>query len=217
MTENQENLEALESEINESRETFDLIGRLTQRPKRDPEVVTVYLNDQAGQKLGYARDVRDEYGNITRQRAGVLGEIDKLASAVTPDEKAIKRLEREAKKLVAEIKKDSLTFTLQWIPPIAEEVIERDAINAVGLKSKPVPKEKIEEFKHELFARLLVDTLVELKDNASGAVMTSMKIHEAQRLRELLPPAQFDRLDTALGKLQYTSAIYSEAVDNADF
>ena len=205
-------------EIESGRKNYDLIDRLTSRPKRKPEIVTVYLDEETGQELGYARDVRNDYGVVvSRAREGVIGELDKARSEEGPDEKLIAKLEKRASELVKKLKKDSLTFTLQWIPPIAQEVIEKEAAKAVGEKGVPVPEKKIKDWQAEYFARLLSSTLVSMVDNSDGTKVTKLNVAACSQFKKLLPPDQFDRLDTALGKLQYRSAIVNESVDSADF
>ena len=209
----------LADEIQEERQGFDLLDRLVNRPKRKPEVVTLYLNEELGQELGFAKDVRNELGvKIGRIREGVYGELD--AELEKPeeerDEELIKKLRARVQKLAKAIKKDSLTFTLQWVPPVVEESIDRSARKALGVKGQ-VPQERKAEYMKVWLDRALQATVISVVDNKTGDQKDRLSIEEAQRLREYAPKGQVDRLDEALGKLLNRDAISREAIDSADF
>lgn len=208
------------AEIQEQREGFDLLDRLVKRPKRKPEVVTVYLDEERGDELGDAHDVKNELGIVVdRFRSGVLGELDleKSKPEDQRDTEKIAALEARARELIEEIRHDSLTFTLQWIPPIAEEVLQKETLDAIGVKDLPVPDAKRDQYKKEWFARAIVATLVSLKDNSSGAVKDKLTVSEAQAIKNYLPDSQQDRIDAALGRVLYRDVLAREALDNADF
>lgn len=219
MAEQISDIDDVKAEVIEERKDFDLFERLVNRPKRKPEVVDLYLNEELGQELGYARDERNELGVVVgRLRGGVLGELDaERAKGDEADEKVIKSLEARVRELVKGIKEDSLTVTLQWIPPIAEEVVSLDAKRAIGVKSGDVPQNKRTEFMKAWLDEALRATVVSVKDNKTGSVKDSLSLDEARALREYLPKSQLTRLDEALGRLLNRDAISKEALDNADF
>lgn len=214
------NLEAIAEEVQEERKGFDLIDRLVNRPKRKPEVVDLYMNEELGSRLGYVGDRINEFGiKVGRIREGLIGELEaEHAKAEAADESVIDRLETELREIAQQIRKDSLTVTLQWIPPIAEELLEKESLEAIGLKADArVPEEREEEYKKAWLARALVATIVSVKDNSSGAVKDRLSIAEADAIGRYLPKEQAARLDLALGKLLHRDAISREALDSADF
>lgn len=211
--------EDIEEEIKEERQGFDLIDRLVNRPKRKPEVVTIYLNEELGQELGFAKDVHNELGvKVGRVREGIRGEIDEeLAKPENErDEKKLKSLVARAKKLVAQIEKDSLTFTLQWVPPIVEEVIDRETRKAMKVKGN-VPQERKREYMDIWLDHALRATVVSIVDNRDGSVKDKISVAEARALRHYAPKDQKPRLDGALGKLINRDVLSKEALDTADF
>ena len=214
--------ELLEEEIQQERKGFDLFSRLAEAPKRKPEVVTLHLNAELIQEFGYARDVevKNELGIVTerrRERSGVYGDLDRALAAKEPNQKLIAELTRKAKKLKDALEKDSITFTLQWVPPMIEESIRVKAMRSIGVKQAPVPKDKGAVYYQAWLARMIEACTVSVVDNASMERKDGITVQEASQLSKILPPAQFERLESGIAHLQDRDALSSEALDTADF
>lgn len=211
--------EEAQEEIEQERRGFDLIDRLVNRPKRKPEVVTIYLNEELGQELGFAKDVHNELGvKVGRIREGVRGELDEELEKPEDerDEKKIKSLVARAKKLIAQIEKNSLTFTLQWVPPVVEEVIDRETRKAMKVKGN-VPQERKREYMDIWLDHALRATVISIVDNATGEKNDKITLAEARAYRHYAPKDQKPRLDGAIGKLINRDVLSKEALDTADF
>ena len=210
----------LEEEIGQERTGFDLFERLTQAPKRKPEVVNIYLDEETGSELGYVREIRNELGVVIgHERKGVHGEIDEELSKpeAARDEKKLAALKKRRKALQAKIEKSALEFTLQWIPPLIEETLAVKAMRAIGVKQKPVPDAKLEEFSRAWRARALEACLVQIRDVATGEVKDKITVAEAEILRQNVAKEQFAKIDVAINRLINREAISQEALDSADF
>ncbi|QIK61798.1 hypothetical protein G7068_16155 [Leucobacter viscericola] len=210
----------LVEEVQQERKDFDLLDRLVNRPKRDPQIVTLYMNEELGTKLGYVREEKNALGvPMGYSKSGLVGELhdEESKDEESRDGERIKALQEKIRETAAEIKRDSLTVTLQWIPPIAEELLQKESLEAVGLKSLPVPDNKLEEYQKEWFARALVSTLVSIMDNSTGARKDKLRLEEAASLRNYAPKEQQRQLDRALNALLNRAAISEEALDSADF
>lgn len=210
----------LEEEVNAERSGFDLFDRLTKRPMRKPEVVTIYLDEEVGAELGYAVPVTNEYGIATGiAKAGALGELHdaRAVPEADRDEKLIKKLEAQVRELAERARKNSLTVTLQWVPPLVEKAIEIKAMRSIGVKQKPLPKDRIDDYTEAWLARALEASVVSIVDNFDGSVKHSLTVPEARILQEQTPKEQYARLDVALNTLLNRKAISDEALDNADF
>ena len=230
-TEPTPDFELLEEEINQERSGFDLMARLTERPKRKPKVVNLYMDEEAGSELGYVHEQRNELGVLVKvHREGILGEVldaeievRRLISEGAEEsnielaEAKLESLKKRRDEVVKRIKTDSLTVTLQWVPPMIEEIIEVKAMRSIGVKQKPLPEHKVEEFKKAWFARALEASVVTIVDNRDGSTKNGITVSEASTLQKLLPKEQGERLDVALNELLFRKAISDEALDNADF
>lgn len=211
--------EDVQEEIEQERQGFDIIDRLVNRPKRKPVEVTIYLDEEAGEELGYARDLHNELGvRVGRLREGVRGELDEELEKPEDerDQKKIKSLIAKAKKLIARIEKDSLTFTLQWVPPIVEEVIDREVRKAMNAKGS-IPQERKAEYQDIWLDHALRATVISIVDNKDGSKRDKITVAEAKAYRNYAPKDQKPRLDGALGKLINRSVLSREALDTADF
>lgn len=233
----------IEGIAEEEKKTFNLKDRLHNRRARN-ETVTVYTDEVTGDELGGARDVRGQLGQVIgRRRWGVLGDIDLLKSEIeiqqavitsapeeandtrekaqaVIDEKLaeIEVLKDKARPLIRTLNQSGLTFRLRSLPPVIKKDAKRQARKSLGITKKGLPEGVTEEDLGErTVAHLFVASVIDYTDHESGQVIPSIDLDGAIELQGHLPEGQWDKIDEAIGSLQYKSAIGDAVTDDADF
>lgn len=195
---------------------FDLRARLQKRGLREGQI-TLYLDEDTGDELGTARDVKNQFGIVVeRIQEGVLGEIDKLDPEADDYEAALRDLEAQKAALVEKLESTALIVKLRAVPPVIAKSAKRKARETLKIKGK-VADEQIEDYNDAYLAHLLSDTIVSITDVESGAVNGKQTYEDCRALKELLPDQQFGRLDAKLADVQFADAVDASIASDSDF
>lgn len=223
----------------EARKTFDMRARLAGASRRT-KVISVYTDDTAGEVLGSVEDEKiGEYKTGRKIRTGLIGELDEIKERATQaigllDEEAEDYAERtneineqlttEAAEVVEKItelreqmRKSSMTFTLQALPDIIVRDMRRKSKAALDIKGKNIPEDREDEYLLEYTAQMLSASTQQFVDHESGDTFSELSVEQAHNLRDFLPPGQFPRLDRAMVELSIEVAISNQATDSPDF
>lgn len=209
----------VEDVVTEAKAGFDLETRLQRRTMRD-DTITIFTDEVAGEKLGFAKDVDEKniFGVVTgkkRSRSGVLGRIDELDPE--KDAAAIKKLQKEAAALRAQLKATSIDFKLRAVPTIVIDDCRRKAKIDTGIKGKGIPEDKEEDFNKSHTAHVLTQVVSSYTDAESGTTSGILTLKDAKALGSYLPPYEFLRLNTTVSNLQYKNSIDESVTAQADF
>lgn len=214
----------------DARENFSLRDRLATGGRRT-KTVTIYTDANAGAKLGFAED-----GTYTRERAGLLGELDEIRTDIQQrlkftdenDEDAIAALKAELAErtgalreqiteLRDELNKTAFIFTLQSLPNVIVRSLRRKARQALGIKGKDIPEDMQEDYALEHTAQFVAASVVEMTDNLTGVTHKGFTVEQAHELLDFLPPGQFDVLDNAIMNLSIERTVGKASTDDLDF
>lgn len=205
---------------------FDVRERLKGKGLRRGSIV-LYLDAEVGEELGDVRRETNALGEETgRVREGVLGEIDalqekraksKVAAERTALDAQIAALTERRDALVERLAETGLTVHLHAVPPVIQKDAHRRAKSTLGIAEKGIPEDKRAEAQAMEIAHLFSDVITSIVDNESGDVNDEITHEDVAALRDLLPPAQWDRLDEAIGRVQFTDAISRNIESQEDF
>jgi hypothetical protein len=211
---------------------FDLQARLKGRGLRRASI-TLFLDEEKGVELGWARDVKDGLGNtLGVDRSGVLGDLDLAvanlaatevlakgpkAADVKQAQQRVAELEARRDELVAELTKSGLVIQMRAVPPVIQKDCRRRAKDTLNITAKNVPDEIMEEFSVSNTAHLMTVMFQSITDNESGEVSDSVSYDDAISLIEYLPTGQMSRLDVLMGEVQFTDAISESIESQEDF
>ena len=129
----------------------------------------------------------------------------------------IAELEKRREELVAEMNRDAIVIRMRAVPPVIQRDCRRKAKATLGIESKNIPDEKIEQYNLAHAAHMMTVMFQSITDNASGETNTGIDYDEAIDLMGYLPAGQYDRLDTMMGQVQYTDAISRSIEGQEDF
>lgn len=211
MSENQEAPEQVVNEIPEEvikqvKRGFSLKERLEKRGLRRVSV-TLFLDENVG------ADHREVVEKIAALEKGV--DTGDLAEAGVAEE--IKALNAMRLELEEALKRESLVVALRAVPPVIAKDCRRRARASVGVETKTVPDDKMEEFVQSYNAHLLSMTAQSVTDTASGEVNEGLSYEDAQALIDLLPSGQYDRLAGALNEVQFRDSFSKSIEAQEDF
>lgn len=205
----------------EGRKTFDLGARLKGRGLRR---VThrAFTDEEAGQALGGVEERRDPSGSfvIGHRKWGAIGELTdlKLAKEKGDDnDLQIDAKTEEIRSLMETLDATALDIELQAIPPVVKKDARRKAKAALDIKGKGVPDDRLDEFADEFNAQLLHAAALSITDVGTGDRNTSVSVEDARNLYDFLPSEESARLEEAVAKLLFESAIADHATSDVDF
>lgn len=205
-----------ENPIEGAKASFDLITRLKGRGLRSGEI-TLYLDEIAGEELGTAKDVTNQFGFSSgeREQTGVLGEIDKLDKEGETYEADLKRLEAKRDKIIKRIQKSGLTFKITAVPPFIAKSHNNEARRKLGYKGKLSDQQQQEV--DEVASNLLhADVITDIVD-ADGASAGKLDYDAAKALAEWLPNAERLRLQYKIIDVQFGDAFDEQVTSDSDF
>jgi hypothetical protein len=159
--------EAMKVLEKETKKRFDMSARLKNRGLRTA-VVTLFLDEEVGPRLGWAHDVKNSFGDtVSRLRVGVVGKIDEAGEQLVKLQKAYERgLETESTMTASNKKKMLETYESAravFDEPVAELEKERDELtellNKTGLtvKLRAVPPVISKDCRRKAKAKLEID------------------------------------------------------------
>jgi hypothetical protein len=129
----------------------------------------------------------------------------------------IAKLTVERDKLIEEMNATALIIKMRAVPPVIQKDCRRKAKALLKITSKNIPEEMQEAFQ-ETHAAFLMSVLFEsVTDTESGGVIEATTYEDAIEYIKYLPSGQYERLDIAMGKVQYTDAISREIEGQEDF
>lgn len=200
----------------EAAATFDLKDKYAKIGRRKGHV-TLFVDVKAGDRLGSARDVKNNIGMVVdRVQEGVLGEIDRLDPESKTYDADLAKLLKEKDELIATLESTAMTFYLGAVPPMIAEGSKRRAKESLKIKGK-VPEHQIEEFNDAYLAHLLSDTIESIVDHESGGRVGKQSYEDCVFHKQNLPPDQFDRLDKKLAEIQFKQTVDESISSDMDF
>jgi hypothetical protein len=222
---------------------FDPKARMRNRGLRRG-TITLFLDEELGPKLGWAHDLVNQLGEIVgRGREGKIGELEvaqntleawlnggrgavetlKSMTKAAADKHhkelvaAVTALQAECDTLMAEMNASALIINMRAVPPVIQKDCRRKAKALLKIASKNVPDDLEEAFQEAQTAFLMTVIFQSVTDTESGGVNEETTYDDAIEYARYLPPGQFDRLDMAMGKIQFTDAISREIEGQEDF
>jgi hypothetical protein len=132
-------------------------------------------------------------------------------------ETRITELEEKKAELLERLTKTGITIKMRAVPPVIAKDCRRKAKATLGIETKNVPEDRMDEFKEVQAAHLMTVIFQRVIDNETGAVNETTTYEDGKALIDLLPPSQFDRLDFKMGEIQYMDAISREIENQEDF
>lgn len=144
--------------------------------------------------------------------------IPSLEDTLAPIEKKIEELTERRDTLVAEMKADALAVKLRAVPPVIQKNTHRLAKQSLNIKGKvPEDEETQVAFKESKLAHLMTVMVTEMRDTSDDSVNDGVTYEDAMDLIGYLPPGQLQRLDAAMGRVQFTDTISASIEGQEDF
>lgn len=229
--------------VDEAKEGFDLDEVLTgSTASHDPKTIRVYTDLKTGEELGGADDVQTSFGTTTKERWGILGDIDllreelRLINAVIDNKDElnqdaenlktyverrdeitaeIEELKAKAKPLQEKIEESALDIEVRYLPPIIVKDARKDARKHLGLKK--VTEEDYEDYLAEFNAQILTRAATSITQVKTGRVNKQITIESARKMYGLLPSSEQRKLDEHIDKIVFKSKIAQHLALDADF
>lgn len=220
--------EELDKIVTTTKRGFDIQARMKNRGLRKA-TITLFLDDEKGAELGWAEDRFDPTlgTKIGREREGVTGELDaareeleglpKTGKKREELEARIKGLEARCEELLAELIHSAIVVKMRAVPPVIEEDCHRLARQTLGITEKGVPDDRYKEYLKAKTAHMMSKMFQSVTDNETGEVNEEVTYEDAFVIIGWLPPGQFERLDLAMGKVQFTDGISRAIEGQEDF
>ena len=198
----------------ESRKTFDMMETIKGRTMKTG-AVTVYTDEPLADELGGFEDLKNVAGFVvSRDRWGVLGEIDERLSE---DPKAdIADLEAQAVELRVQLALTGIQFHLRAVPEIVSKVARRETMKALGIKGK-VPAGDEMHFDEVYRAHMLAKTIFKAVDAEGAESEGELSPKAAGDLEGYLPRSEFAKLYAKLQHVQFKQSISSSVTAESDF
>lgn len=191
----------IEETLIEARETFSLRERLMNQPQRTGEV-TVFTDRVLGRK----------HQELTVQlEAARLVADDSEESA-----ERIAEIEKELHDVATEVYKTGLTFSLRAVPEIVIKAVRRKTRKALNIKGK-IPEDRLEEFNDAFTAGVFSKAIEGFRDHESGAKVDTFTYQDAVDLADYLAKPEWEKIDRAVGDIQFSNSISEAVTEDADF
>jgi hypothetical protein len=209
-----------------AKKKFDLSERVKGKSRRYRSgSIKLFTDEDAGQRLGDARDIKTDYGLVVdRVQEGLLGELDKLTSIdvekfepseLKAHEAAIADLEAQIEAVKAELDETAIVVHLRGLPDIIKSDCRRAAKETLGIHGK-VPEDE-ERWGLTFNSHLLSRSATTVTDFTTGDGTGKLDYEGANELLGNLPSSEGARLVQALSKVNYTAAVSEAVTDSADF
>lgn len=141
----------------------------------------------------------------------------KYEDALKSVSEQIEKLEERKAELVAELERTGLVVQLRAVPPVIEKDCRRKAKATLGIESKNIPDDMIEEMRKTELAHLMAMVIQSVTDIATDSANDDVTYQDAIDLMDFLPPGQWSRLDEKLYEVQFTDAISRQIESQEDF
>lgn len=144
--------------------------------------------------------------------------VPSLDDTLKPINEKIATLEAERDKLVEEMKSDALLVKLCAVPRVIQKNTHRLAKQTLNIKGKVPDDEDMQSaFKDSKLAHLMTVMVTEITDTSTGATNDGVTYEDAMDIIGYIPDSQFDRLDAAMGRVQFTDSISQSIEGQEDF
>jgi uncharacterized protein (UPF0335 family) len=164
--------------------------------------------------LDNASDGKPETAEEADGRHKIHSKYEDVLKSLTEQ---IENLEERKAELIAELEKTGLVVQLRAVPPVIEKDCRRKAKETLGIQSKNVPEDLMEDMRKTELAHLMTVTIQSIPDIATDTVNDDVTYQDAIDLMDLLPPGQWSRLDEKLYEVQFTDAISRQIESQEDF
>lgn len=191
----------IEETVTEARETFSLRERLMNRPQRTGEV-TVFTDEVLGRK---------------HQELSLQLEAARLVSDDSDESnERIAEIEKELREVATEVYKTGLTFSLRAVPEIVVKDVRRKTRKNLNIKGK-IPEDRLEEFNDAFTAGIFSKAIEGFRDHESDAKVDTFTYQDARDLADYLPKSEWEKVDRAVGDIQFSNSISEAVTEDADF
>lgn len=240
----QEEIEKLEQV---TKRGFNLKERLENRGLRKETVVLYLdeeLGPELGWAYPIKNQIGEQ---IAWERSGVIGEIDEtengkmqahaaynmnvakmseedaaeakknLDAIVAGFDKQLKTLYKRKDELIAKLTETGLTVKLRAVPPIIQKDTARRARKTLGIEEKGIPEDRKDVYYIAEQAHLMTVMVQSVTDNSTNISNDEMTYDDAIAMMDFLPPGQWERLNDAIFRVQFTDAISRSIESQEDF
>jgi hypothetical protein len=192
---------------------------------------TVFIRRERGGYIGDLEELEEQHAkeleelnaqvealkSTDAKAADVKKALDAVKAASESHSERKAELEGKIAELTDELKRTALVVSMRAVPPVIQKNTRRQAKEKMGITEKGIPEDKTEEFNLCQAAYLMTVMFQSITDNETGAVNTETTYDDAVALMDFLPVGQFQRLDEAMGRVQFTDNISRSIEGQEDF